>query len=159
MMDYDRLLAAYEKARLELLAERNPGGYWTGELSTSALSTATAVSALALMERHLPGDPTSGRERDQIRAARLRELILGGLRWLGAHQNADGGWGDTDLSHSNIATTMLVVAAFHLTGIPARRGDMLERAKAYIESKGGISGLRRRYGRDKTFAVPILTNC
>ena len=35
----------------------------------------------------------------------------------------------------------------------ARTGESLHRAT------GGIAGLRARYGRDKTFAVPILTNC
>jgi squalene-hopene/tetraprenyl-beta-curcumene cyclase len=35
---------------------------------------------------------------------------------------------------------------------------LLERAADYIARHGGIAGLRRRYGRDKTFAVPILTN-
>src|SRR5690606_18401284 len=69
------------------------------------------------------------------------------------------GWGDTDRSHSNIATTMLVQAAFHLAGVPADHVGMLERAQQYVKQQGGIAGLRRRYGRDKTFAVPILTNC
>ena len=31
-------------------------------------------------------------------------------------------------------------------------------AQRYIEARGGIAGLRQRYGKDKTFAVPILTN-
>jgi squalene-hopene/tetraprenyl-beta-curcumene cyclase len=36
---------------------------------------------------------------------------------------------------------------------------LLDRAEQYITAKGGIAGLRARYGKDKTFAVPILTNC
>jgi len=60
---------------------------------------------------------------------------------------------------SNIATTMLVQAAFHLTGVPARYTNLLERAGQYVESQDGVTGLKRRYGNDKTFAVPILTNC
>ena len=39
----ERLEAAYQKALAALLAERHPDGYWVGELSTSALSTATAA--------------------------------------------------------------------------------------------------------------------
>src|SRR5205085_7435288 len=35
----------------------------------------------------------------------------------------------------------------------------IDRADAYIKKQGGVSGLKRRYGRDKTFAAPILTNC
>ena len=42
-----RLQTAYQTTKAALLAER-VDGHWIGELSTSALSTATAVSALAL---------------------------------------------------------------------------------------------------------------
>ena len=48
----DRLEAAYQTALAALLAERTPEGHWVGELSTSALSTATAVSALSLVQKH-----------------------------------------------------------------------------------------------------------
>ena len=94
-MDTARLRAAYLTARDALLAERVPAGHWVGELSTSALSTATAVTALHLV------NPFEHRDR-----------IDAGLRWLADHQNADGGWGDTTKSVSNISTTMLCRAAF-----------------------------------------------
>ena len=99
----------------------------------------------------------SGRSADD--EERFSELIFRGIDWLARSQNADGGWGDTDKSLSNIATTMLVRAAFQLTCVPARHAGLLERADAYVVAQGGIEGLRRRYGKDKTFAVPILTNC
>jgi squalene-hopene/tetraprenyl-beta-curcumene cyclase len=35
----------------------------------------------------------------------------------------------------------------------------LTKADAYIAANGDLAGLRRRYGKDKTFVVPILTNC
>lgn len=54
---------------------------------------------------------------------------------------------------------MLVVAAIHATGRVEEFDSQLEAAEKYIESGGGIKGLRERYGRDKTFAVPILANC
>jgi squalene-hopene/tetraprenyl-beta-curcumene cyclase len=54
---------------------------------------------------------------------------------------------------------MLVQAAFHLTGVPAKYTGLLERARQYVQSQGGVMGLKKRYGMDKTFAVPILTNC
>ncbi|MCH5375965.1 MAG: squalene--hopene cyclase, partial [Planctomycetes bacterium] len=54
--------------------------------------------------------------------------------------------------------TMLVQAAFHLAGVADRHAGLLQRAERYIDDQGGIAGLRRRYGKDKTFAVPILTN-
>lgn len=158
MLEAARLATAYETVRRDLLAARNAAGHWTGELSSSALSTATAVSALALFERHLPTTP-EGRFLDEDQQRRLSELIVAGLRWLARSQNEDGGWGDSDKSVSNIATTMLVRASFQLTGLPADHGDLLDRADAYVEAQGGIAGLRRRYGKDKTFAVPILTNC
>ncbi|WP_145052493.1 prenyltransferase/squalene oxidase repeat-containing protein [Lignipirellula cremea] len=158
-MQHDPLLAAYQKSRDDLLSERVAAGHWVGELAASALSTATAISALAIVQRGHPTNTDTGRFADEASESQLSELIVRGLHWLASHQNEDGGWGDTDKSYSNIATTMLVVAAFHLTAHPAGRGDMLERAEAYIKKAGGIAGLRKRYGRDKTFAVPILTNC
>jgi len=158
-----RLQTAYELARDDLCNAREPADengerHWVGELASSALSTATAISALALVARHLPIDEETGRFHDEVYEAKLNNLIIKGLHWLAERQNEDGGWGDTDLSYSNIATTMLVNAAFHLNGAPADHADMLKRAEAYIKSKGGIAGLKERYGRDKTFAVPILTN-
>jgi squalene-hopene/tetraprenyl-beta-curcumene cyclase len=150
MINRQRLLAAYEKARRELLAEREAAGHWVGELSCSALATATAVSALSLVAKHAP---------DDHRHETCRQFASRGLQWLLRHQNADGGWGDTDKSLSNIATTMLVRAAFHLAGEAQAHAGLLTRAEQYIEGQGGLPGLRRRYGHDKTFAEPILTNC
>lgn len=158
-LDPNRLLAAYDKARLDLLERRDGNGHWVGELATSALSTATAISALALVERHGAMDAKSGRYQNELVEIELSELIVHGIEWLADHQNEDGGWGDTDKSYSNISTTMLAVAAFHLTGVPCKHADLLERAEAYIEQQGGVHGLKKRYGRDKTFAVPILSNC
>ena len=105
-LDPDRLERAYQTALAALLAERTPEGHWVGELSTSALSTAVAVSALSLVQKHTSAHGS------------FDALINGGLAWLVDHQNADGGWGDTVKSFSNISTTMLCRAAFHLT----RRG-------------------------------------
>jgi squalene-hopene/tetraprenyl-beta-curcumene cyclase len=148
----DRLGSAYQTALAALLAERNAGGYWTGELSTSALSTATAVSALALVQRHAHGP-------------RFDALIAGGIAWLATHQNPDGGWGDTVKSISNISTTMLCRAAFHITGMADRYGDCLRRAEGHLAERDShtaeeqAEAVRARYGKDRTFAVPILTTC
>lgn len=158
MVDLRRLERAYFKAREQLLAERGGQSHWTGRLSSSPLATATAVSALVLAEQHahaLGEDYLS----EQLYQGDLSELLVESIHWLARHQNDDGGWGDTDRSLSNIATTMLVRAAFHLTGVPAQYADLLGRADDYIKRQGGTAGLRRRYGRDKTFAVPILANC
>ena len=153
MIDADRLTTAYQTALAALLAERTPDGHWVGELSTSALSTATAVSALALVQR----------EREPPRPH--DKLIAGGVAWLAAHQNDDGGWGDTLMSFSNISTTMLCRAAFHLTGTTEQYADNLRRVEAHLSERYGrtpaevAEAVRPRYGKDRTFAVPILTTC
>jgi squalene-hopene/tetraprenyl-beta-curcumene cyclase len=152
MADFvDRLEAAYQTALAALLAERTPDGHWVGELSTSALSTATAVMAL-----HLVGE-RGGSRHDA--------LVARGLRWLADHQNADGGWGDTVKSLSNISTTMLCRAAFYLTGTATQYGDAVRRVEAWLGERYGktpaelAEAVRARYGKDRTFAVPILTTC
>jgi squalene-hopene/tetraprenyl-beta-curcumene cyclase len=150
MLDTSRLERAYQTALAALLAERTPEGHWVGQLSTSPLSTATAVSALALVRRH---DPSVAPHDD---------LIAGGAAWLAAHQNSDGGWGDTVKSFSNISTTMLCRAAFHITGTATQHADCLRRADAYMAERYGSTAeqhaeaVRRRYGKDRTFSVPIL---
>jgi squalene-hopene/tetraprenyl-beta-curcumene cyclase len=144
----DRLRAAYLTARDALLAERVPAGHWVGELSTSALSTATAVMALHL------ANPFEHRDR-----------IDAGLRWLARHQNPDGGWGDTVKSVSNISTTMLCRAAFEMTGAVRDFQVTVENVEAYLTAAAGrlperrAEAIRQRYGKDRTFSVPILMTC
>ena len=146
MLINPQLTSAYHKARRDLLWERTNDSHWIGRLSSSALSTATAVSALSIAAQHGNHTPAD------------RELIDAGIGWLTAQQNVDGGWGDTDISYSNIATTMLVQAAIHLSERTSAHADSLERAQSYVDRAGGTTALRQRFGRDKTFAVPILTN-
>ncbi len=146
MIDSSRLQSCYERARNDLLAERTANGHWIGELASSSLATATAVSALSLVRRERKSNDYD-------------TLIDDGIAWIISQQNTDGGWGDTDRSYSNIATTMLVVAALHLADHAGEHTEAIERAEKYIDAKGSIDGLRQRYGKDKTFAVPILTNC
>src|SRR6266581_7815538 len=122
--DLGRIEAAYQKSLTALLAERNADGYWTGELSSSALSTATAIGALGLVQKQ-----TGLRSHDQ--------LIANGLAWLATHQNADGGWGDTVKSFSNISTSMLCRAALHLTGATEQYADKLRRVETYLVDKCG----------------------
>lgn len=143
-------------AREALLAERGPHGHWEGELSTSALSTATAVMALLQVRR-------------QRTLARHDDLIASGLQWLVNHQNADGGWGDTLRSHSNISTTMLCHATLtaaqslfdtsHAEDRTRVHAESIARAATQIARFGGLPALIKRYGRDRTFSIPILTHC
>ncbi len=184
---------AFERTRRNavqrLLDERNEQGWWTGELSSSALSTATAVTALALVDR-MRG------ETDHA------ERVARGIDWLASHQNDDGGWGDTDKSFSNISTTTLVWAAFAAAGVDddERYVEVMSRCEVrlnewvgeYLEGEdgggqgGALSRKQRRgtgregvhigdgstvdvamlaeavaarYGADRTFSVPILTMC
>lgn len=139
-----------------LLAARDGAAHWTGELSASALSTATAVTALTLVAR---GEPAA--------APRLRPLIARAYAWLAAHQNADGGWGDTTRSLSNISTTTLVWAAWGLAeGGEKGSAAILARAERWLTAAAGslapdalVAAIERRYGADRTFSIPILTMC
>ena len=158
IVDPARLRAAYEQVRAELLAERTPDGHWVGELSSSALATATAVSALAVVRTASGGREPPEAMPTTFDRGFLDDLIARGVKYLTSQQNPDGGFGDTDLSHSNIATTYLVVAAMHLAGVADEHCDLTTRANGYIDSKGRLNGLRERYGIDKTFVVPIMTN-
>jgi squalene-hopene/tetraprenyl-beta-curcumene cyclase len=157
MNDPVRLAAALELATSALLAEMNGAGHWTGELSASALSTATAVTALAKV------DP-----------AKHAALIRGGLHWLAANANADGGWGDTTRSKSNISTTALCWAAFGAAQADAEFSNVVQKAEAWIRTQCGADdssgkasrsdwrtkllpgAIAQRYGKDRTFSVPIL---
>jgi squalene-hopene/tetraprenyl-beta-curcumene cyclase len=185
----ERLQRAVERVNRELLAAIGPDGHWVGELSSSALSTATAVTALAMVQRE-----------SQITSHQSR--ITSGLAWLTSHQNADGGWGDTVLSLSNLSTTTLCWAAFGaVPGADERFSATVQRAERWIAERiakqdrqqtrkvgrvspsapfgGGstVSGalgetratamnadtlaraIIARYGKDRTFSVPILTMC
>ena len=113
-----RTAAASRSIRSQLVAQRDSAGYWTGELSGSALSTATAISALSFFLQQSKTDDADHANATQLRNQAGNQIDTG-IRWLSENQNEDGGWGDTDLSYSNISTTMLVVAAFHA----AQRAD------------------------------------
>lgn len=141
-----RIADCYNRVRSALLAQRNAAGHWVGQLSTSALSTATAVTALELISR----------TRND---ARFAGLIQRGLRWLAEHQNSDGGWGDTVKSLSNISTTMLARAAFRVTKADIDFSATVRAAENHIAKLGGKQAVIARYGKDKTFSIPILTHC
>ncbi len=148
MLTANRLKRGYETAATALLGEALPAGHWEGELSSSPLSTATAIAAFQLAIRERPE-----------RAAEFQPLIERGLNWLAAHQNQDGGWGDTVLSHSNISTSMLAYASFVMTGGAKQHPSVVEQAAAHVAERGGFEAIRKRYGKDHTFSVPILTQC
>ena len=136
-------------ARAALLAERNAAGHWEGELSSSALSTATAVAALSLVD-----------------AAAHEPFVKKGMTWLATNQNDDGGWGHTTLSFSNISTTLLCWSVFGITGREAEFSETVKRASTWVEDYVGslkqsvlANAVADRYGKDRTFSVPILMMC
>ena len=116
--------AAGDRAVERLLAART-GTHWTGRLSSSALSTATAVAALRLVDRGL------GTERH-------RERVAAGQEWLRATQLADGGWGDTPASPANLSTTILCWSALAALDDDRRRTtEGVARAAAWIAARAG----------------------
>ncbi|MEM7356558.1 MAG: prenyltransferase/squalene oxidase repeat-containing protein, partial [Acidobacteriota bacterium] len=142
------------EARDQLLSRRQAGGGWRGRLSSSALATAVATVAIEL----------SARARG--RSASAEELIRRGLDWLAANANADGGWGDTTRSRSNLPTTLLSRAALGAAGDGEAHRAAMARADAWIEREIGSvepAAIERAivdlYGEDRTFSVPILTHC
>jgi squalene-hopene/tetraprenyl-beta-curcumene cyclase len=180
-MNLDQAIA---NTRAHLLSLRNAQGHWEGRLSSSALSTATAVVALSLVD-----------------AEQNESLIVRGAQWLIAHQNADGGWGDTTISKSNLSTTLLCWSSFksavgtryaasETSGLgcndaneqvspsnanssdaaqrvpTADLNDAVAKCETWIRAQVGslepdaiCKAVIGRYGKDKTFSVPILMTC
>ena len=162
IMNLDQAIA---NTRAHLLSLRNAQGYWEGELSSSALSTATAIVALSLVD-----------------AKEHAMHIARGAHWLVTNQNTDGGWGDTTISKSNLSTTLLCWSALSLhqqlaqaareraepiTGkVPVERLTAINRCETWIRERVGslkpdaiCKAVITRYGKDKTFSVPILMTC
>jgi len=136
-----------QNCRAALASEQLPGGHWEGELSTSALSTATAIVALHVVD-----------------ALTHQTRIENGAGWIVANQNADGGWGDTTRSFSNLSTTLLCWSALQ----KCRPGEevAIQRASCWIRDYVGSLApdriaevVKARYGKDRTFSVPILMLC
>ncbi len=145
------LQRAIDAVEAHLLNQRNAKGHWEGWLASSALSTATAVVALRGVD-----------------AERHGERIAAGVRWLLKHQNADGGWGDTVVSGSNLSTTLLCWSAVKACGEgeSAVWKEGVAKAESWVVGRVGSlepgaiqAAVIARYGKDKTFSVPILMLC
>lgn len=137
-----------DRLRNLLMEERDRRGIWRGELSPSALATATALTALAIHD-----------------ANAYRRKLERGAEWLSGHQNFDGGWGDSPESPSNLPTTLLSRAALVFLkdkGVHVSEAA-LDRSRDWTAREaGGLSTERLTqkvieiYGKDATFSAPIL---
>ena len=131
-----------------LIKEQNSDGFWTGSLSSSALSTAVALVVLKLEQ----GDAQD-------------ERIISGVQWLYDNVNKDGGFGDTPESASNVSTSLLCYAALsycQTNGI--NNNPILSGIERYLDVQGIsftshdlTSSVLKYYGKDFTFSVPILS--
>jgi len=132
----DALTNALSRATAVLLQRRHANGYWEGRLASSPLATAVCLAAFG-------DEPDTKIKRDAS------------MDYLRRTQNSDGGWGDTEISKSNLAATLLVLCA-HAVQKNMLPDDALKKATAYVAKLGGLrDGLRRVYGKDLTFQVPI----
>jgi squalene-hopene/tetraprenyl-beta-curcumene cyclase len=131
-----------------LVKEQNEDGFWTGKLSSSALSTATSIVALKI----------NGSPEDSYN-------VLAGLHWLYLNINSDGGFGDTPESESNVSTTLLSYAAIcYCNNNDQIVTYKLKELEKYLETKGITlnshnitASILEFYGSDYTFSVPILS--
>ena len=132
-----------------LLQKRNPAGYWTGRLSSSALGVAVAITALHFYD-----------------AKENAIEISSGLNWLQTNINNDGGFGDSPGSLSNVSTSLLCYSAVKACSVDNRSsslllkiGDYLRSQNIDVNSEQLIPAILDFYKTDRTFSVPILTMC
>ena len=144
------LQRALISAKKRLMSEMNSDGYWEGELSSSALSTAVAVAALAHTSRKVH-----------------HISIKKGLNWLSENISPDGGWGDSPGSKSNLSTTLLCWSALSLAeDVEQIHNPILSRAESWLINRIGslepgaiASAVLSYYRNDRTFSAPILLMC
>lgn len=144
------LQQALTLAKSRLMHAMSPAGFWKGELSSSALSTAVAVTALVYADSKAHQAP-----------------IKDGLNWLSRNINPDNGWGDSPGSKSNLSTTLLSWSALCLAGdISQNHNQTIRRAESWIIDRIGnfepgtiASAVLSYYGNDRTFSAPILLMC
>jgi squalene-hopene/tetraprenyl-beta-curcumene cyclase len=141
MMKIDDLI---KTLRSELLSRpRTDDGMWVGQLSSSPISTSVAVFALHTIDAEL-----------------YEEFIHNGAEWLISEMRADGSWGDSTESPSNLTATLLTYAALTIVGrVPEQSTAYLAERFGGVEEQHIIEGILRYYGKDLTFSVPILVMC
>ena len=132
-----------------LLQKRNASGYWEGQLSSSALGVAVAITALHFYDAILN-----------------KSEISSGIEWLYSNINNDGGFGDSPESVSNVSTSLLCYSAVKVCSTKDQNrslllkvGDYLRSQNIDVNSEQLIPAILEFYKTDRTFSVPILTMC
>ena len=126
-----------------LMKSRSADGMWRGSLSSSAISTAVSVFAL-----------------QRIDAGKYASHIQAGVRWLHETMKADGSWGDSVESPSNMTATLLTYVSIYAVGqAPHASREYLSQHLGGDSEEALTKGVLRYYGRDLTFSVPILMMC
>ena len=142
-MNTIRLKEIQSDAIERLLKSRSADGMWRGSLSSSAISTSVSVFAL-----------------QRIDAEKYQHHIQAGVRWLHDTMNADGSWGDSVESPSNMTATLLTYVSLYAVGqAPAESRQYLCQQLGGDSEEALTQGVLRYYGRDFTFSVPILMMC
>ena len=126
-----------------LMKSRSADGMWRGSLSSSAISTAVSVFAL-----------------QRIDAEKYRAQIDAGVNWLRQTMKADGSWGDSVESPSNMTATLLTYVSLYAVGQAPEASRQYLNQQFHGDSEEALTeGVLHYYGRDLTFSVPILMMC
>ena len=142
-MNIDQLKEMQTDAIQRLMKSRSEDGMWRGSLSSSAISTAVSVFAL-----------------QRIDAEKYRAQIDAGVNWLRQTMKADGSWGDSVESPSNMTATLLTYVSLYAVGQAPETSRQYLNQHFHGDSEEALTeGVLHYYGRDLTFSVPILMMC
>jgi squalene-hopene/tetraprenyl-beta-curcumene cyclase len=149
-MEKQELQNRFDELAEILVKDMNPQGFWSGELSSSALGVAVAIAAFHFYD-----------------AEQFKLEIAKGFEWLKNNINADGSFGDSPQSPGNVSTSLLVYAATNLYSTSKADVALLQsKVGQYlltegIDTKSSQVGdyILEHYRKDYTFSVPILTMC
>ncbi|WFB05800.1 hypothetical protein LRS74_01270 [Streptomyces sp. LX-29] len=118
-----RVEKSIARAAEALFASQRSSGSWPNRRPTSVMGTAGALTALHLADR----------ERSQ-------DLVDGGVQWLLGAQNADGGWGGSVGTATQVVPTVIAATALRMAA-PHRTGESVRRAMDLVASHGGVEAL------------------
>ena len=142
-MNREQLQEMWHDAYGRLMQGRTASGMWNGKLSSSAISTSVSVFALQRIDKE-----------------KYAPYIANGVKWLHNTMKADGTWGDSVESPSNMTATLLTYVSLYAVGqAPSQAREYLNQQFGGNTEEALVNGVLRYYGRDLTFSVPILMMC